>query len=1037
MVFTDIFIKRPVLAVVFNILILIVGLRAIFDLPVRQYPEIEQAVITVTTGYPGASPDLMQGFVTTPIAQAIATAEGVDYLISKSAQGRSTVEAHLRLNANSQASMVDIQAKINQVKYLIPNEANDPIILKSTGDITAIMYMGFASKELGTPAITDYLIRVVQPFLATIDGVASAEVIGGQTLAMRLWLDPARMAARGISASDVATAIRSNNYQSAPGQMKGTYIVTNIDANTDLTDVEEFRDLVVKSARNGGGIVRLKDIGTIELGAQNYDQTALMDGERAVYVGVSATPTGNPLKIVKEIRRLLPDLERDMPPSMHVAIPFDVTIFISAAIHEVAKTLIEALAIVIVVIFLFLGSLRTVMIPVVTIPLSLIGAAFMMLSLGFSVNLLTLLAMVMAIGLVVDDAIVVVENVFRHIESGKTPVQAALAGGREIVGPIIAMTITLAAVYAPIGFMGGLTGSLFREFAFTLASAVIISGIVALTLSPMMCSLLLRQGMDNTAMARRINAVFSRIESFYGRRLKGALDYRPVTFFFAFGIIVSLVILYSGASRELAPQEDQGVVITASKAPQYANADYAMLYAREIEKIFKDTPEVASTFILVGMDGPNNGFGGFTLKDWKDRKRSAAKIQEEIQGKVGTINGEMVFAFSLPPLPGSTGGLPVQMVIRSTQGYETIFKIMEKIKAEAQKSGLFMITDSDLNFSSPVVILDIDRAKANQMGVTMQAIGETLALMIGENYVNRFNLNGRSYDVIPQVSRVARLNPEKLTQYYVRSAGGEMVPLSTVVSSRMQTQPDKLVQFNQLNSATFSAIPMPGVTMGTAVAFLEGKAKELLPQGFSHDWLSDSRQYIHEGNQLTVTFVFALLVIFLVLAAQFESFRDPLVILVSVPLAISGALVPLFFGVTTLNIYTQIGLITLIGLIAKHGILMVEFANQMQIREKLDRRQAIERAAHVRLRPILMTTAATVVGLVPLVLADGAGAAARFSIGLVIVSGMLIGTLFTLLVLPAVYTVLARDHRAAEDSIRNRQIRAFSSGSDAGTGGHH
>lgn len=1023
MVFTDIFIKRPVLAFVLNILILLVGLRAAFDLPVRQYPEIEQAVITVTTGYPGASPELMQGFVTTPIAQAIATAEGVDFLVSSSRQGVSSISAHMKINSDSDKAMTEIMAKINQVKYLIPQEANDPVILKSTGEITAIMYIGFASDELSTPAITDYLIRVVQPMLATVEGVASADIIGGQTLAMRLWLDPDKMAARKITAADVAMAIRANNYQSAPGQMKGAYIVTNIDTNTDLLGVDEFRDLVVKSA--GGSVVRMRDIGTIELGASSYDQSALMDGKRAVYLGVSGTPTGNPLEIVKDVRKLIDDMKPGMPPSMTVDVPFDVTVFIEAAIHEVVKTLMEAVLIVVVVIFLFLGSMRSVVIPVVTIPLSMIGTAFIMLALGFSINLLTLLAMVMAIGLVVDDAIVVVENVFRHIEEGKTPVQAAILGAREIVGPIIAMTITLAAVYAPIGFMGGVTGSLFREFAFALAGAVIISGVVALTLSPMMCSLVLKHGMNETGFAKKVNDAFGKIENFYARRLKGTLDYRPITVFFAVCILGLLVFMFMGARKELAPEEDQGVVVTASKAPQYANIDYAMHYAKDMEKIFKEVPEVASTFVLSGMDGPSNGFGGFTLKDWKERDRSAMEIQQEIQQKVGDIEGMMVFAFSIPPLPGSSGGMPVQMVIRSTEGYESIFRVMEQIKDEARKSGMFMITDSDLNFNTPVVEVEIDREKANQLGVTMQNIGDTLTLFLGGNFVNRFNMDGRSYDVIPQVPRRDRITPDELVKYYVRTASGEMVPLSTVVKVTMRNQPDKLVQFNQLNSATFSAIPMPGVTLGDAVTFLEGKTRELLPAGYSHDWMSNTRQYVQEGNQLIVTFVFALIVIFLVLAAQFESFRDPLVIMISVPLAISGALLPIFLGAATMNIYTQIGLVTLVGLISKHGILMVEFANKAQIDKGLDKRAAIELAARVRLRPILMTTAAMVAGLLPLVLADGAGAASRFSIGLVIVSGMLIGTLFTLLILPSFYTLMAKDHKAAKASRRNEEIRVL------------
>ncbi len=1022
MVFTDIFIKRPVLAFVLNILILLIGLRAAFDLPIRQYPEVEQAVISVSTSYPGASPELMQGFVTTPIAQSIATAEGIDYLLSTSRQGTSSVSAYLKLNADSDKAMTEIMAKVNEVGYQIPEEANDPVIKKSTGDVTAIMYIGFASDEMSTPAITDYITRVVQPLLATVQGVANPEIIGGQTLAMRLWLDPAKMAARKITASDVAAAVQANNYQSAPGQMKGSYIVTNIDTNTDLIDVQEFRNMVVKAA--DGSIVHMSDIGTVELGASNYDQSALMDGKRAVYLGVYGTPTGNPLEIVKKVRSLLDDLKEDMPPSMRVDVPFDVTIFINASIHEVVKTLMEAVAIVVVVIFMFLGSLRSVLIPVVTIPLSMIGTAFIMLSLGFSINLLTLLAMVMAIGLVVDDAIVVVENVFRHIEEGKTPVQASLIGAREIVGPIIAMTITLAAVYAPIGFMGGVTGSLFREFAFALAGAVVISGIVALTLSPMMCSLVLKHGMNDTGMALAINKAFTKVENFYARRLKGTLDYRPVTILFALCVFGLLVFMFLGSRSELAPEEDQGVVVTASKAPQYANIDYSMIYAKDMERIFKETPEVASTFVLSGTDGPSNGFGGFTLKDWSERDRSAMEIQQEIQQKVGVIEGMQVFAFSLPPLPGSTGGMPVQMVIRSTDGYETIYRVMEQLKAEAAKSGMFMITDSDLNFNTPVVNIEIDREKANQLGVTMRGVGDTMTLLLGGNYINRFNLDGRSYDVVPQVPRSERINPDDLTKYYVRTGSGDMMPLSTLTTMSMSSQPDRLVQFNQLNSATFSAIPMPGVTLGDVVTFLEAKADEILHAGYSYDWMSNTRQYVQEGGQLMVTFAFALVVIFLVLAGQFESFRDPIVIMVSVPLAICGAVLPIFLGLATMNIYTQIGLVTLVGLISKHGILMVEFANKAQVEQGLSKREAIELAAKVRLRPILMTTAAMVAGLLPLVAADGAGAASRFGIGIVIVTGMLIGTMFTLFVLPSFYTIIAKDHKEAAKSERVQQMNA-------------
>ena len=1021
--FTDIFVRRPVLAVVVSLLILLVGLRAFLTLPIRQYPELTNTVITVTTSYAGASPELMQGFITVPIAQAVAGAEGVEYLTSTSIQGTSTVQAHIRLNDDPNRAMTDVMAKVNQVRYQIPQEANDPVISKSTGDTTAVMYIGFSSAEMSRPAITDYLTRVVQPLLATVDGVASAEILGGQPFAMRIWLDPARMAARGVSPDDVAAAISANNYQSAPGQAKGYFTLANIDASTGLTSVEEFRQMVVKAA--GGALVRLGDVATLELGAQNDSTSVAMNGERAVFIGVNATPTGNPLQIVKGVRALVPTLERGLPPSMIMKIVYDSTDFINASIHEVERTLAEAVGIVIIVIFLFLGSFRSVLIPVVTIPLSIIGAGTLMLALGFSLNLLTLLAMVLAIGLVVDDAIVVVENVYRHIEEGLTPVQAALIGAREIAGPVIAMTITLAAVYAPIGFLSGLTGALFREFAFTLAGSVIISGVVALTLSPMMCAQLLTAESQHGRFARLVDRVFSAATEWYGRRLRGTLDYRPATALFAVGVLASLPFLFLNINAELAPEEDQGILFAVTKGPQYANIDYMDAFAEQVDKVFTSFPETSTRFIISGMDsGPNNGFAGMLLTPWAERARTAQDLQEVVQQELDGVTGIQVFLFSLPPLPGNSQGLPVQMVVSAPVGFETIFRAMEQIKEAARKSGMFMITDSDLAFNNPTLRIDIDRSKANDLGISMQEVGNALATLLGGNYVNRFNLEGRSYEVIPQVPRELRLSAERLGQHYVKTRSGEAIPLATVVKIGTQTQPNALTQFNQLNSATFSAVPMPGVTMGQAVDFLRTQAAQILPADFRYDFLSQSRQYVTEGNQLTVTFVFALIIIYLVLAAQFESLRDPLVILISVPMSICGALLPLFFGVATLNIYTQIGLVTLIGLISKHGILMVEFANELQRNENLDRRQAIEQAAKVRLRPILMTTAAMVVGLVPLLLASGAGAASRFSIGLVIVAGMSIGTLFTLLVLPTVYTYLASDHRAARTAKREAEIAA-------------
>jgi multidrug efflux pump len=1021
MVFTDIFIKRPVLALVVSLLILLIGFKAATSLPIRQYPKLSNTVITVTTAYPGASPDLMQGFITTPIEQAVAAAEGVDYMTSASTQGQSLISVYIKLNSDPNAALTEVLSKVNSVKYLIPKEANDPVIVKSTGSTTAVMYLGFSSDELSGSAISDYLTRAVQPVLSTVDGVASADILGGQTFAMRLWLDPVRMQGRGVSPDDVAAAIRANNFQAAAGQTKGYFIVSNVTANTDLQNVEQFKRMTVKA--KDGGFVRMEDIATVELAAQSTDASVAFSGERAIFIGVQSTPQGNPLNIVKGVRALFPELERNLPPSLKMKVAYDSTKFITSSIDEVESTLIEAVGIVIVVIFLFLASFRSVIIPVVTIPLSLVGVCSLMLVMGFSINLLTLLAMVLAIGLVVDDAIVVVENIHRHLEEGKSPVQASLEGAREIVGPVISMTITLAAVYAPIGFLGGLTGALFREFAFTLAGSVIVSGVIALTLSPMMCSVLLKQE-EPGWFAKKVDKVFGATTRWYGRQLDRSLDYRPITAMFAVVILGLVVFMYQHTSKELAPEEDQGILFAVTKAPKYANIDYADFYGEKMDEVFKKFPETDLRFIINGTNGPSNGIAGMLLKPWDERKRSSTNLKPLVQAELSKIEGVNAFAFNLPALPGGPGGLPIQMVINSTNGFQSVYEEMVKLKDAARKSGLFIVSDSDLDFNQPVVRVKIDRSKANDLGITMASIGNTLATLLGGNYTNRFNLEGRSYQVIPQVPRALRISQDSLANYYVPTATGQQVPLSTLVTVETGTNPNALSHYNQLNSATFQAVPMPGVTVGQAVDFLENAAKQL-PAGFNHDYLADSRQYVQEGNQLAVAFGFALIIIFLVLAAQFESLRDPLVIMISVPMAISGALIPLFFGVATINIYTQVGLLTLVGLISKHGILMVEFANELQLKEGLDRRSAIEMAARVRLRPILMTTAAMVTGLLPLLTAAGAGAASRFSIGLVVVSGMMIGTLFTLFVLPAVYVAVATDHRAGKETARAKQIEEF------------
>ena len=1009
---TDLFIRRPVLACVVSLMILLVGFAAFLKLQIRQYPELLSTSITITTTYPGANADLIKGFITTPIAQAVASAEGIDTLVSNSQQNVSTITLNLRLNANADRAVADVLSKINQIKYQLPRESQDPVVIKKVGDTTALMYLSFNSKVLTPPQITDYLTRVVQPRLQTIDGVASADILGGQTFAMRIWLDPMKMAARGVTATDVRNALAANNFTSAAGQVKGDFTQTSIDAQTSLDSAKAFSQLVV--ANRGDALIRIGDIATTELGPESVDSSSVFDGEKAVFIGINATPTANPLGVITAVRKEFPSIQAELPAGMSAAIGYDATTFIRASIGEVRKTLIEAALIVVAVIFLFLGNFRSTLIPIVTIPLSLVGVMIMLLALGYSINLLTLLAMVLAIGLVVDDAIVVVENIYRHIEEGLSPTDASIRGAREITGPVISMTITLAAVYAPIGFVSGLTGALFREFAFTLAGAVVVSGVVALTLSPMMCSKLLRPPPPEGtfSFARLLDRVFDFFRRVYAWCLGHSLNFRPLTLLVLAGVLVLTAILFMTTPRELAPEEDQGVLFALIKAPQYGNLDYIERSTMQLSKFAAELPEYDHLFAINGYQGVSSGFGGIILKNWEDRKRSQKDILQALSPKFNSITGAKVIGFAPPALPGSTGGPPVQFVVRSFGDYKDIAATMAKIEEAAAKSGLFIFSDSDLKFDTPQLAMKIDAAKANRLGLSMQEIGSSLATFLGGNYVNRFNLYGRSYEVIPQVPRDNRLTPDWLTRYQLRTASGDLVPLSAVASVKQTVQPNALPTFQQLNSATLQGVPFPGHTLGETLDFLEKTAKEVMPDGFTTDYQGESRQFVQEGNTLAYTFVFALIVIYLVLAAQFESFRDPFIILIALPTSMFGALLPLnalgIMAMASLNIYSEIGLVTLIGLISKHGILMVEFANRLQ-EEGLSRRAAIEQAAAVRLRPILMTTAAMVVAMVPLIIAEGAGARSRFAIGVVIAFGMSIGTLFTLFVTPAVYTFVARD----------------------------
>jgi multidrug efflux pump len=1029
MKFTDLFVHRPVLASVISLLILLVGLRALGSLEVRQYPETRNTVVKVSTSYPGASSELVKGFITTPLQQAIAEANGIDYLFSRSVQGRSTIEAHMELNYDSNAAVAEIQAKVASQRNVLPEQSDDPVIDSTTGDTTALMYLAFYSDSMLPSQITDYLLRVVQPQLQAVPGVARAELIGNKTFAMRIWLDPQRMAALGVTANDVQEVLRANNYLAGVGQAKGAHTAINLTATTDLASAEDFRKLVVRSAN--GTLVRLSDIATAELGAEDYDSTSWYKGKPAIFVGMEQAPGANPLTVAQKIRDLMPEIRKQLPESLEAHIPYDASVFIEDSIDEVFLTLVEAVVIVLLVVYLSLGSMRAAIVPAVAVPLSLVGAAFLMLLMGFSINLLTLLAMVLAIGLVVDDAIIVVENVHRHVEQGASRFDAALVGARELALPIIAMTTTLVAVYAPIGFMGGLVGTLFTEFAFALAGAVLVSGVVALTLSPMLSSRVLKAHGQQGRFEQWVEHWFNRLANRYRNLLHGMLDSLPATLLFAVVILASIFFMFVTSKSELAPVEDQSILFFQATGPQTATIEYNEAYTRQIVEAFESIPEYHESFFLLGRGEPTTTFGGFKMQPPSFRPRSQMQVQPELQGKLQKIAGFQIAVFPRASLPGSGGGLPVQFVITSEGSYRELDQFADQLIGRGMGSGLFMFLMKELQYSRPRSTLVIDRDRAGDLGISMRDIGRNLATLLGGNDVNRFSLEGRSYKVIPQVVRDSRLQPDMLKDYYIRPGSGELVnlsaglsatdavrdrgtaslvPLDSIISLQESVEPSQRTQFQQLNSLTVMGVMAPRVPLGDALAYLERSARDIFPRGYGWDYTGGSRQFAQQGSALVITFFLSILVIYLVLAAQFESWRDPVIILVSVPMSIAGALAFITMGFATINIYTQVGLITLIGLIAKNGILIVEFANQLQIKEGLDKRAAVERAAAIRLRPILMTTVSMVVAMVPLLTASGPGAVSRFHIGLTIATGLGIGTLFTLFVVPAVYVVLARAH---------------------------
>jgi len=1008
--FTDIFIQRPVLASVVSWLLLVMGLKALSILPVLEYPHTQNAVVTVSTTYYGADPDIVAGFITTPLENAISQANGIDYITSTSQNSISTITVNLRLDYDPNKALTEINTKVGAVLNQLPPESQRPVLTVKIGETIDAMYIGFSSDVVSANQITDYLIRTVQPRLQGVTGIQTAELLGGKFFSLRAWLDPDKLAAHGLTAADVSAALASNNYLAGVGASKGQMVQVNLKASTSLHSVAEFKQLIIRE--HNGALLRLGDVANVSLGADDYESSVAFDGNKAVYIGLQIAPGANLLDVMGRVRAVFPEIEKQLPEGIDGKIVYDSTKFVNSAINEVIHTLVEALLIVTFVVFLFLGSPRSVFIPVIAIPLSLVGTFSLMLAFGFSINLLTLLALVLAIGLVVDDAIIVVENVNRHLEDGMMPVSAALLAARELTGPIIAMTIVLVAVYLPVGFQGGLTGALFSEFAFTVVGAVTVSAVVALTLSPMMSARMLREHwVDRSGWQERlidfIDDNFAKLNRGYLHALHGVLDCLPVTAVFAAIVLASIYFLYGSAKSELAPQEDQGIILALATAAPNATLQQRLLYSRQVYEKLAGHKETEHVFQL---DMPGQSIAGMVLTPWDERPVTANQLLPAVQEALNGIAGVRAAAFQRPPLPGGAG-FPVQFIIGGNEPFAKLNEVSQAFLQEAQKTGLFMFLDSDLKYDQPQAEIVIDRDKAALLGLSMQDVGASLAAMLGGGYVNYFSLDGRSYKVIPQVQQRFRLNAEQLQDYPIRTGSGATVPLSTLVSLNTTTVPRSLNHFQQLNAANISGVPFPGVPLGDALAAMQKVAKKTLPADYSVDYAGQSRQLMNEAASFVMIFGFALVIIYLALAAQFESFRDPLIILVSVPMSIAGAMVFIALGIgdASLNIYTQVGLVTLMGLISKHGILIVEFANIKQ-KEGLTKRAAIEAAASIRLRPILMTTAAMVLGVLPLLMASGAGAVSRFHLGLVIATGIAIGTFFTLFVVPAVYMMIGADH---------------------------
>ncbi|AAU37062.1 multidrug efflux RND transporter permease subunit AcrB [[Mannheimia] succiniciproducens] len=1011
MKFTDIFIKRPVMAIAISMLIVILGLQAISKLAVREYPKMTTTVITVSTTYAGADAGLIQAFVTSKLEEAIAQADNIDYLSSTSAPSSSTITVKMKLNTDPASALADVLSKVQSVRSELPSGIEDPTLTSSTGG-SGIMYISFRSDKLHPSQVTDYIERVVKPQLFTVEGVAKVQVYGAAEYAMRIWLDPQKLAGQNLSATQVTTALSNNNVQTAAGSDKGYFNIYRNKVETTTNTVEDLGNLIVYS--DGDKLVRLRDVADVELNKESDDTRAAANGSDAVVLSIEPTSSANPLTVADNIKPLYETIKKNLPDSIESNILYDRTVAINSSINDVIHTIIEAVVIVLVVIMMFIGSLRAIFIPIVTIPISLIGVIFMLQMFDFSINLMTLLALILAIGLVVDDAIVVLENVDRHIKEGETPFRAAIIGTREIAVPVISMTIALVAVYSPMALMGGITGTLFKEFALTLAGAVFISGIIALTLSPMMSAKILKH--ESSKFEEKVNRTLSKLTTGYTYILGLVMQARKAILLFAVIIFATLPILFSSLSSELTPAEDKGGFLGMVTAPSNVNVDYVQQATKPYEEILNNTPEKQYSQVIAGAPNTNQALVITTLKDWAERSRSQAEVMAELTKKAAAIPEVSISAFAFPEIETGEQGPPVVFVLSSPGSTKELAQTAETFLDKIRKSGKFVYSNLTLKYDVAQMRIQVDKEKAGTYGITMQQIASTLGSYLSEATITRVDIDGRAYKVISQVKRENRLSPESLKNYYISASNGQSVPLSSLLTVELEPQPYSLPRFSQLNSAEIQLVPSPTTTTGDAIAWLKDAAQDL-PQGYSYDWKGEARQLVQEGNSLATTFILAVLIIFLVLAIQFESIRDPFVILVSVPLAISGALLTLnllsFLGVTgvTLNIYSEVGLITLVGLITKHGILMCEVAKEEQLNHGKTKMEAIMTAAQLRLRPILMTTAAMIAGLIPLLYASGAGAVMRFSMGVVVVAGLAIGTLFTLFVLPVIYTYIGSNHK--------------------------